>query len=51
MKITVGITSIHMSGKAWEIQQKLKEYSLRYQYVSDWIAACQGAASETDKGQ
>ncbi|MED1740833.1 Z-ring formation inhibitor MciZ [Bacillus swezeyi] len=29
---------IVISGKAWEIRAKLKEYGRTYQYVKDWIS-------------
>ncbi|MCI4126775.1 Z-ring formation inhibitor MciZ [Bacillus haynesii] len=29
---------IVMSGKAWEIRAKLKEYGQMYHYVKDWLS-------------
>lgn len=29
---------IVMSGKAWEIRAKLKEYGRKYHYVKDWLS-------------
>lgn len=29
---------IVMSGKAWEIRAKLKEYGRMYHYVKDWLS-------------
>ncbi|WP_163101073.1 Z-ring formation inhibitor MciZ [Peribacillus alkalitolerans] len=37
MKIYVHEKGITLSGKAWEIKHKLKEYSQQYQYVQQWI--------------
>ncbi|WP_246942388.1 Z-ring formation inhibitor MciZ [Bacillus pinisoli] len=37
MKIHIHKQGIYMAGKAWEIQQKLKEYSQSYETVSEWI--------------
>lgn len=37
MKIYVHDKGVILSGKAWEIRQKLKEYGKDYQLVSDWV--------------
>ena len=37
MKIYVHDNGVILSGKTWEIQQKLKEYAKDYQLVSDWV--------------
>jgi Mother cell inhibitor of FtsZ len=37
MKIYVYDKGVILSGKAWEVRQKLKEYGKDYQLVSDWI--------------
>ncbi|MGN1400577.1 MAG: Z-ring formation inhibitor MciZ [Bacillus sp. (in: firmicutes)] len=37
MKITVGDKQIILSGKAWEIRHKLKEYGNKYTYITDWV--------------
>lgn len=39
MKVYVYENGIIMSGKAWEIQQKLKQYQTDYTLVKDWIDA------------
>lgn len=39
MKANVMKNRIILSGKAWEIREKLKEYSRDYVYVTDWIEA------------
>lgn len=38
MKRDVITKGIILSGKAWEIKQKLKEAQYQYTYVNDWIA-------------
>lgn len=40
MKINVGKNKLLLSGKAWEIKLKLKEYSHKYQFVHQWIDDC-----------
>ena len=38
MKIYVHDKGVILSGKAWEIRQKLKEYGKsHFQFVSDWV--------------
>jgi len=37
MKIYVHEKGIMLSGKAWEIKQKLKEYGNHYSLVKDWV--------------
>lgn len=37
MNIYVHEKGIVLTGKAWEIRQKLKEYSDHFQYVTDWV--------------
>lgn len=37
MKIVVHENGIILSGKAWEIKQKLKEYTQNYCLVKDWV--------------
>ena len=37
MKIYVHDKGVILSGKAWEIVQKLKEYGKNHQLVSDWV--------------
>ncbi|MBY0122512.1 Z-ring formation inhibitor MciZ [Bacillus sp. S/N-304-OC-R1] len=37
MKIHVHERGVLLVGKAWEIRQKLKEYSKEYQLVKDWV--------------
>ena len=37
MKIYVHDKGVILSGKAWEIREKLKEYGKHYQFVSDWV--------------
>lgn len=39
MKVYVLEKSIVLSGKCWEVQQKLKEYQKHYYFVHDWISA------------
>jgi len=39
MKVYVLEKSILLSGKSWEIQQKLKEYQKHYHFVNEWITA------------
>lgn len=37
MKVYVHEKGIILSGKGWEILQKLKEYNKEYKLVSDWL--------------
>ncbi len=37
MKIWVTDNQIILSGKAWEVTAKLKQYGNQYVYVKDWI--------------
>ncbi|MCP3738650.1 Z-ring formation inhibitor MciZ [Rossellomorea sp. BNER] len=37
MKIILHEKGIILVGKAWEIREKLKQYSQQYEYVADWI--------------
>ena len=37
MKIFVHDHGVIISGKAWEIRQKLKEYGKRHQFLSEWV--------------
>ncbi len=39
MNIYVHEKGILLTGKAWEVRQKLKEYGKCYEYVSDWVGA------------
>ncbi|PJN89932.1 MULTISPECIES: Z-ring formation inhibitor MciZ [Bacillaceae] len=38
MKIYVLEKSVTLSGKSWEILQKLKQLQDQYVYINDWIA-------------
>lgn len=37
MKVYVSEKGIILSGKAWEIKEKLKQYQNQYGYVNDWV--------------
>ena len=37
MNIYVHEKGIILTGKAWEIRQKLKEYTNHFHFVSDWV--------------
>jgi hypothetical protein len=37
MNIYVHGKGIILTGKAWEVRQKLKEYGKRYEFVADWM--------------
>ena len=37
MKVYVGENQLLLSGKAWEINSLLKQYSRKYKYVKDWV--------------
>jgi len=39
LEILVDKDRVILKGKAWEIRRKLKEYSLRFDTVHDWIKA------------
>ncbi|MGE7183016.1 Z-ring formation inhibitor MciZ [Peribacillus sp. NPDC006672] len=38
MKVYVFEKSVTLSGKSWEIIQKLKQLQNQYVYINDWIA-------------
>ncbi|WP_456274154.1 Z-ring formation inhibitor MciZ [Bacillus sp. AK031] len=46
MKVIVHPKRIIISGKAWEVKEKLKEYSKQYKYVEEWTKA---AAAQNSK--
>ncbi|MDF2037270.1 Z-ring formation inhibitor MciZ [Cytobacillus oceanisediminis] len=37
MKVYVHNRGIILTGKAWEVREKLKQYSRQYVLVKDWI--------------
>lgn len=37
MKVYVHNRGIILAGKAWEVREKLKQYSRQYVLVKDWI--------------
>ncbi|MBA9027278.1 MULTISPECIES: Z-ring formation inhibitor MciZ [Bacillaceae] len=37
MKVYILEKAIVLTGKSWEIKQKLKEFQVKYEFVSDWI--------------
>ncbi|MCS0672327.1 Z-ring formation inhibitor MciZ [Cytobacillus firmus] len=37
MKVYVHNRGIIMTGKAWEVREKLKQYSRQYVLVKDWV--------------
>ncbi|WP_338470163.1 Z-ring formation inhibitor MciZ [Niallia sp. XMNu-256] len=39
MNIYVHEKGVLLTGKAWEIRQKLNEYGKCYEYVADWVGA------------
>jgi hypothetical protein len=39
MKVYIGKTHLLITGKAWEVRQKLKEYSCHYTYIQEWLTA------------
>ena len=43
MKIIVHPKGILLSGKAWEVKEKLKEYSKQYEYLEEWIKGAGGS--------
>lgn len=45
MKVYVLDKGIVMSGKGWEIKQKLKEFQDKYVYVNDWVRDVHGQVS------
>lgn len=40
MKVYVGRNKLLLVGKCWEVKQKLKQYSARYEYIQQWIDDC-----------
>ncbi|MGF2616948.1 Z-ring formation inhibitor MciZ [Rossellomorea vietnamensis] len=39
MKVIVRPNGFILSGKAWEVRAKLKEYSKKFETVAEWIKA------------
>lgn len=39
MNIYVHEKGIILTGKAWEIREKLKEYANHFEYVTDWVGS------------
>ncbi|WP_108670924.1 Z-ring formation inhibitor MciZ [Peribacillus acanthi] len=37
MKIYVHEKGVTLTGKAWEIKRKLKEYGQHYEFVQQWV--------------
>ncbi|RBP89510.1 uncharacterized protein DUF3936 [Cytobacillus firmus] len=37
MKVYVHSRGIILTGKAWEVREKLKQYSRQYVLVKDWV--------------
>ncbi|MCM3704641.1 MULTISPECIES: Z-ring formation inhibitor MciZ [Cytobacillus] len=37
MKVYVHSRGIVLAGKAWEVREKLKQYSRQYVFVKDWV--------------
>ncbi|WP_082341145.1 Z-ring formation inhibitor MciZ [Sporosarcina globispora] len=37
MKVYVHKKGIILAGKAWEVREKLKQYSRKYVLVKDWV--------------
>ncbi|WP_084028981.1 Z-ring formation inhibitor MciZ [Bacillus sp. J33] len=37
MKVYVHSNGILLAGKAWEVREKLKQYSKKYIFVKDWV--------------
>jgi hypothetical protein len=46
MNIYVHEKGIILTGKAWEIRQKLKEYANHFHFVSDWVESLPVHTSE-----
>jgi hypothetical protein len=42
MKVYVHDNGIILSGKSWEVLQKLKEYNKEFTLVSEWVAQVAG---------
>ena len=42
MNIYVHEKGIILTGKAWEVVQKLKEYANHFHFVSDWVESLPG---------
>ncbi|GLB58075.1 Z-ring formation inhibitor MciZ [Cytobacillus sp. NCCP-133] len=37
MKVYVHTKGIILTGRAWEVREKLKQYSKQFVYVKDWV--------------
>lgn len=46
MQVFVLEKRIVLSGKAWEIQYKLKQASKQYTYINDWITSVHRDSSQ-----
>ena len=49
MKVYVYGNGFIMSGKAWEIKQKLKVYGKEYVLVKDWVEAVSKSVPRSQK--
>jgi len=49
MKVYVYENGFMMSGKAWEIKQKLKVYGKEYVLVKDWITTVSKSVPRSEK--
>jgi hypothetical protein len=49
MKVYVYENGFMMSGKVWEIKQKLKDYGKEYVLVKDWVEAVSKSVPRSQK--
>ncbi|WP_423407296.1 Z-ring formation inhibitor MciZ [Heyndrickxia sp. MSNUG] len=48
MKIYIHNHGVTLTGKAWEIKRKLKEYSVQHKLVKDWVNTVNKTARHPD---
>ncbi|MCK6204548.1 Z-ring formation inhibitor MciZ [Bacillus infantis] len=45
MKIRVHSKGVILAGKAWEIREKLREYTVKHTLIKEWIDSAESAAT------
>ncbi|EAR65292.1 hypothetical protein B14911_08572 [Bacillus sp. NRRL B-14911] len=45
LKIRVHSKGVILAGKAWEIREKLREYTVKHTLIKEWIDSAEAAAT------
>jgi Mother cell inhibitor of FtsZ len=48
LKVHVHSKGVILAGKAWEIREKLREYTLKHTLIKEWIDSAETAASQKE---